>query len=425
MVVAFNHYTIHTDQKIDEGSRGIVVRASTPRGSRVVAKISWGSSLEPEPGILRLVSQLKIPHVAALLHSGKMGDRDVMILQRAYSDPYRNQSLDVDRLITIKGIRAFSFQQIISCAKQVFEVVEANEILNRDIKCSNLIWNYKEGLVKVVDWGWGCRKSDHTNYDRQGTSHILPPEVLLKQEKIRYLVDVWEIGIALFTMLTGRAPFGKVKDRDVVLKTILASIGNPSKEYLKTCSYREEIFLSTGEQFKRDWKAMVKEAVRERSLHEGGDPEKLCELFTDLLGEIFQYDDRRITAKKALMHPLFASDMHVKVDCKGLPEGCTLAIAGLEIPLSSDTNCIHLPKKPDDQYPMSIVNRDKRSLYIGKNTFQLGSSLHIALDESSKIIVKAIGPANLKEVSEEKLDDDAPPPSAAPALSRLQGTCFI
>jgi serine/threonine protein kinase len=59
-----------------------------------------------------------------------------------------------------------------------------------------------------VDFGFGCR-----NYEESmrktlcGTPSYTPPEVLLRTEYNAELMDVWSLGVTLYTMLAAEMPF--------------------------------------------------------------------------------------------------------------------------------------------------------------------------------------------------------------------------
>jgi serine/threonine protein kinase len=59
-----------------------------------------------------------------------------------------------------------------------------------------------------VDFGFGCR-----NYEERmrktlcGTPSYTPPEVLLRAEYNAELMDVWSLGVTLYTMLAAEMPF--------------------------------------------------------------------------------------------------------------------------------------------------------------------------------------------------------------------------
>ena len=77
-------------------------------------------------------------------------------------------------------------------------------IVHRDLKLENILID-SNGFIKLADFGWSSIK-DSVRHTFCGTRDYLAPEMILKSghdEKI----DVWTIGILMFELLTGKAPF--------------------------------------------------------------------------------------------------------------------------------------------------------------------------------------------------------------------------
>ena len=85
-------------------------------------------------------------------------------------------------------------------------------IIHRDIKPENLLIN-DDNTLKMADFGWSNLKSNTKNNTYCGTPDYLAPEMvndLGHNEKL----DIWTLGVLLFELLTGSAPFTPVNLRD-------------------------------------------------------------------------------------------------------------------------------------------------------------------------------------------------------------------
>jgi protein-serine/threonine kinase len=80
-------------------------------------------------------------------------------------------------------------------------------IIHRDIKPENILLD-ADGAVKLADFGW----SNFFNEDHQkrqtycGTPEYLAPE-MIKQSGHDKSLDIWNLGVLLFELLTGSPPF--------------------------------------------------------------------------------------------------------------------------------------------------------------------------------------------------------------------------
>ena len=135
------------------------------------------------------------------------------------------ERMDFDFLSFIHYKKSFSEKQ----AKKIFYRIcksvyycHVQGIAHLDLKPDNILLqfvkvnNKKKVIVKLCDFGfakqWNVRQP-HTSVikysgEKIGTTHYLPPEILLHFNKISYeKTDVWSLGVILFSMITGYFPF--------------------------------------------------------------------------------------------------------------------------------------------------------------------------------------------------------------------------
>eukprot|EP00485_Elphidium_margaritaceum_P006889 CAMPEP_0202700254 /NCGR_PEP_ID=MMETSP1385-20130828/13445_1 /ASSEMBLY_ACC=CAM_ASM_000861 /TAXON_ID=933848 /ORGANISM="Elphidium margaritaceum" /LENGTH=534 /DNA_ID=CAMNT_0049357391 /DNA_START=125 /DNA_END=1729 /DNA_ORIENTATION=+ len=97
-----------------------------------------------------------------------------------------------------------------------------NHVIHRDLKLQNILIAADDALqrIKLIDFGLATSTSiTPDRYTMCGTPNYCAPEIA-KHEKHGYLVDVWSLGIILYTLLTGAPPFHTGDTKKTLLKII-------------------------------------------------------------------------------------------------------------------------------------------------------------------------------------------------------------
>ncbi len=87
------------------------------------------------------------------------------------------------------------------------QYIHRNGIIHRDIKAENLLLQEPGPVVKIADFGLatfvpaGGKASTAC-----GSVYFMAPEVVLKTP-YSFEVDIWSLGVTIFTILSGRYPF--------------------------------------------------------------------------------------------------------------------------------------------------------------------------------------------------------------------------
>lgn len=216
---------------------------------------------------------------------------------------------DLTGLADRPGMR-FSVAQIKCYMRQLLtglHYCHVNQVLHRDIKCSNLLID-NEGNLKLADFGLARSFSNEHNANltnRVITLWYRPPELLFGATKYGPAVDMWSVGCIFAELLNGK-PIFPGKDEPEQLNKIFDICGTPNEEIWPGVS-------------KIPWynnlkpTRLVKTRLREHFRH--FDRHAL-----DLLDRMLTLDpSQRISAKDALDAEYFWTDP-LPCDPKSLPK---------------------------------------------------------------------------------------------------------
>ena len=150
-----------------------------------------------------------------------------------------------------------------------------------------------------------------TRPNRAGTRGFRPPEVLISSTNQTSAVDVWSAGILLISILTARHPFFRTTSRDLLVSLCelaaifgtrelqaLAAAENMTIQFPPPLDRQDGPACSSLEEFCRQYRSSDVPTFEEIGMPKG---------IFNLLDSMLQIDPkRRITARQALAHPVFA-----------------------------------------------------------------------------------------------------------------------
>jgi len=94
---------------------------------------------------------------------------------------------------------------------QILDSVEychSHRVCHRDLKLENFVLDRSFRTVKLIDFGLSVIwRPDQALFKSYGTPCYSAPEILSGQSYQGPQVDVWSLGVSLYTMLTGTLPF--------------------------------------------------------------------------------------------------------------------------------------------------------------------------------------------------------------------------
>ncbi|XP_010553778.1 PREDICTED: phosphoenolpyruvate carboxylase kinase 1-like [Tarenaya hassleriana] len=150
-----------------------------------------------------------------------------------------------DRLVS-SG--TFSEAQTASYAKQILSAVShchRHGVVHRDIKPENILVDLRKDAVKICDFGSGIWLGEgETTVGVVGTPYYVAPEVL-RATPYAEKIDVWSVGVVLYTMLSGTPPFYGETAEEIFEAVIRRSLRFPPKIFRGVSSAAKDFLRKT------------------------------------------------------------------------------------------------------------------------------------------------------------------------------------
>jgi len=221
--MTFDHYEVLIREdgslwELGRGAMGITYKAfDTNLRVNVALKVINAKYLESEVAQQRFMrearsaAQLRHPNVASVFHLGT--NREAFFYAMEFVDGETVESFiqrqgPIDPLVALR---------ITLQVTRALAAAEKHHLVHRDIKPANLMLVREDDdfLVKVIDFGL-AKSIKHEESDDLatvsmggfvGTAHFASPEQL-EEKEIDIRSDIYSLGVTLWYMLVGQAPFG-------------------------------------------------------------------------------------------------------------------------------------------------------------------------------------------------------------------------
>ena len=212
---------------IGQGAYGTVFRARDTEGGFVVVKQLYDTGsgskedfeyqrklFRREAEILTQVTHPKIVHGIELIER----DPDLFFVMELVQGQSLRKVFDEFRLAN--NNQPFPPQAVVAVGIELCDALHylhqlPGQIIYRDLKPENVMWDAQGQTCKLIDFGT-ARFSAKSRKVTQGlgTEGYAPPELYSTRAEVTFSADVFTVGAVLYELLTGESPEPKVTPRD-------------------------------------------------------------------------------------------------------------------------------------------------------------------------------------------------------------------
>jgi serine/threonine protein kinase len=199
------------EEKLGAGGMGTVYKAKyTKTGQYVALKLLTPGLEEDEKLVARfnreleILKKLKHPNIVQCYGGGRLGKQRFYAMELVSGGTLSEVLRDKVR---------FPWETVLEFGLQICAALEhahENGVVHRDLKPANLIIDKKSGRLKLADFGL-ARITDATQLTAAGktlgTFAYMAPEQITGSSPISPKTDLYALGIVLYELLTGKAPF--------------------------------------------------------------------------------------------------------------------------------------------------------------------------------------------------------------------------
>lgn len=218
---------------LGRGAMGVVYKAADPVLNRIVAVKTINLSLDPDlrdeyearfQQEAKAAGSLSHPAIVTIYDLGKTGDLAYIAME--FLDGQELHEL-------ISTTQRLPVKQATSIAAQVaagLSYAHQHGIVHRDIKPANIMV-LKDGVAKITDFGIARMRASEVKTQtgmRLGSPKYMSPEQVLGQ-RVDHRTDIFSLGVVLYEMLTGKAPFGGNSLEALMYQTVHAVPLPPSR----------------------------------------------------------------------------------------------------------------------------------------------------------------------------------------------------
>ena len=224
---AIRQYTIR--ENLGGGGMGVVYKAEDTRLERTVALKFLPPELTRDPVAkarflqeARAASALDHPNICTIHEVGETDDGQLFLVMTCYDGETLKRKIERGPL---------PIDEAVDIAKQIAQgLTKAHRlgIVHRDIKPANIMLT-SDGIVKILDFGL-AKLAGAAGLTRAGFCLGTPAYMSPEQARgeVDHRTDLWSLGVVLYEMVTGAAPFSGDSDQAIIYSLLTDEPRRPS-----------------------------------------------------------------------------------------------------------------------------------------------------------------------------------------------------
>lgn len=219
-------------RELGQGAMGVVYQAKDPLIDRVVAikTINLGLAMEGKDEYegrfyqeAKAAGRLNHPNIVTIYDVGKSGDIAYIAMEYLQGRELRDIMNDAG-LLPVNHVL-----EIVAQVASGLAYAHEYDIIHRDVKPSNIMV-IRDGHVKITDFGIARMASSAVRTQTGmvlGSPKYMSPEQVMGKE-IDQRSDIFSLGVMLYEMLTGQAPFNGDNVNAIMYQTLNAVPAAPN-----------------------------------------------------------------------------------------------------------------------------------------------------------------------------------------------------
>jgi eukaryotic-like serine/threonine-protein kinase len=212
--------------ELGQGAMGVVYRAKDPLIDRVVAikTINLGLAMDEKEEYegrfyqeAKAAGRLNHPNIVTIYDVGKSGDVAYIAMEFLEGRELRD-IMNESALLPVEQVL-----NIVAQVAQGLAYAHEHDIVHRDVKPSNIMV-ISDGHVKITDFGIARMASSSVRTQTGmvlGSPKYMSPEQVMGKA-IDQRSDIFSLGVMLYEMLTGQAPFNGENVNAIMYQTLNA-----------------------------------------------------------------------------------------------------------------------------------------------------------------------------------------------------------